>query len=113
VDIRYLVKLEGRWVYSLHEVSHPALYQTVFTSPQLELIGLDEAQWSKIQRRSLLRRMPPKASIGEQFIFAGFEISTLIFYVYRWGSSERKFLPTCVLCSLIRSIIALFSPRYR
>ena len=35
----------------LHEVSEPTLYATPFTSPQLELIELDEAQWVKFQRR--------------------------------------------------------------
>jgi transposase InsO family protein len=63
----------------LREVSHPTLYQTVFASPQLELIELDDAQWIKVQQRSLRGRTPQKISIGEQLIFAGFEISALIF----------------------------------
>jgi hypothetical protein len=32
----------------LHEVSHPTVYRTRSASPQLELIELDEAQWSKV-----------------------------------------------------------------
>jgi transposase InsO family protein len=63
----------------LHEVSQPTLYQTVFASPQLELIELDDAQWIKVQQRSWSQRTPQKTSIGEQLIFAGFEISALIF----------------------------------
>ena len=63
----------------LHEVSQPTLYQTVFASPQLELIELDDAQWIKVQQRSLSWRTPQKTSIGEQLSFAGFEISALIF----------------------------------
>jgi hypothetical protein len=59
--------------------SQPTLYQTVFTSPQLELIELDDAQWIKVQQRSWSQRTPQKTSIGEQLIFAGFEISALIF----------------------------------
>ena len=35
----------------LQEVSEPTLYATLFTSPQLELIELDDAQWRKCQRR--------------------------------------------------------------
>jgi hypothetical protein len=35
----------------LHEVSEPTLDATHFTSPQLELIELDAAQWIKCQRR--------------------------------------------------------------
>ena len=62
----------------LHEVSHPAFYQTVFASPQLELIELDDTQWLKVQQRSLLRRTLQQTSSGEQLIFAGFEISALI-----------------------------------
>jgi transposase InsO family protein len=64
-----------RW---LREVSQPTLYQTVFASPQLELIELDDAQWIKVQQRSWSQRTPQKTSIGEQLIFAGFEISALI-----------------------------------
>ena len=63
----------------LREVSQPTLYQTVFASPQLEPIELDDAQWIKVQQRSWSQRTPQKTSIGEQLMFAGFEISALIF----------------------------------
>jgi transposase InsO family protein len=63
----------------LHEVSHPTLYQTVFASPQLELIELDDAQWIKVQQRALRRRTPQQTSRAEQLLFAGFEISALLF----------------------------------
>jgi hypothetical protein len=63
----------------LHEVNHPTFYQTLFASPQLELIELDDTQWLKVQQRSVLRRTRQKTSRGEQLIFAGFEISALIF----------------------------------
>ena len=62
-----------------HAVSHPTFYQTVFASPQLELIELDDTQWLKVQQRSLLRRTLQKPCSGEQLIFAGFKISALIF----------------------------------
>ena len=35
----------------LQVVSEPTFYTTPFTSPQLELIELDDAQWVKFQRR--------------------------------------------------------------
>jgi hypothetical protein len=63
----------------LREVSQPTLYETVFASPQLELIELDDAQWIKVQQRSWSWRTPQKTSIGEQLSLAGFEISALIF----------------------------------
>ena len=67
----------------LWEVSHPTLYHTKFASPQLELIGLDGAQWIKVQQRALLRRTPQKTARGEQLLFAGFEISALIFLCFQ------------------------------
>jgi transposase InsO family protein len=67
----------------LREVSHPTVYRTVYASPQLELIELDDEQWRKIQQRCLFRRPPSKTSIGEQLTFAGFEISALIFLCFQ------------------------------
>jgi hypothetical protein len=54
----------------LREVSHPMLYHTVFASPQLELIELDDAQWIKVQQRSFARRTKRITAIGEQLAFA-------------------------------------------
>jgi len=67
----------------LREVGHPTVYRTVYASPQLELIELDDEQWRKIQPRCLFRRPPSKTSIGEQLSFAGFEISALIFLCFQ------------------------------
>jgi transposase InsO family protein len=67
----------------LREVSHPTVYRTVYASPQLELIELDDEQWRKIQQRCLSRRPPSKTSIGEQLSFVGFEISALIFLCFQ------------------------------
>ncbi len=64
----------------LREVSHPMLYHTVFASPQLELIELDDAQWIKVQQRSFARRTKRITAIGEQLAFAGLETSALIFF---------------------------------
>jgi hypothetical protein len=35
----------------IHGLSDPTLYTTPFTSPQLELIELDDAPWVKFQQR--------------------------------------------------------------
>ena len=40
----------------LREVSQPTLYHTIFASPQMELIELDDAQWIKVQQRAMHRR---------------------------------------------------------
>jgi transposase InsO family protein len=64
----------------LREVSQPTLYHTVFASPQLELIELDDAQWIKVQQRSLYRRIKLMTAMGEQLAFVGWETSALIFF---------------------------------
>ena len=64
----------------LREVSHPTLYTTVFASPQLELIELDDAQWIKVQQRVWHRRTPRMTSIGEQLPLAGLGTSALVFF---------------------------------
>jgi transposase InsO family protein len=64
--------------YRLRAVSQPTLSQTVFASPQLERIELDDTQWIKVQQRSWSQRTPQQTSRGEQLLFAGFEISALI-----------------------------------
>jgi putative transposase len=64
----------------LREVSQPLLYHTVFASPQLELIELDDAQWIKVQQRSFARRRKRITAIGEQLAFAGLGTSALMFF---------------------------------
>ena len=56
------------------------LYHTVFASPQLELIELDDAQWIKVQQRSFTRRTQRITAIGEQLAFAGLGTSALTFF---------------------------------
>jgi hypothetical protein len=63
----------------LREVSHPMLYHTVFASPQLELIELDDAQWSKVQQRAFTRRTQRITARGEQLAFVGLRASALSF----------------------------------
>ena len=64
----------------LHEVSHPLLYHTVFASPQMELIELDDAQWIKVQQRSFTKRTLRITARGEQLAFVGLGSSALIFF---------------------------------
>ena len=63
----------------LREVSQPTLYHTIFASPQMELIELDDAQWIKVQQRALQRRTPRRTTLGEQLMLAGIETSALLF----------------------------------
>jgi hypothetical protein len=63
----------------LHDVSHPMVYHTVFASPQLELIELDDAQWLKVQQRAFQRRTPRRTTLSEQLMLAVLEISALLF----------------------------------
>jgi hypothetical protein len=55
----------------LHDGSHPMVYHTVFASPPLERIELDEAQGIKVQQRAFQRRTPRRTTLGEQLTLAG------------------------------------------
>lgn len=50
----------------LRDVSHPTVYPTVFASPQLELLELDETQWLKVQQRAAQHRMRRVFQTAEQ-----------------------------------------------
>jgi putative transposase len=50
----------------LRDVNAPLLYMTPFTSPQLELIELDDEQWRKCQRRPLSIYSRRRAMVPEQ-----------------------------------------------
>jgi hypothetical protein len=76
------------------------LYHTVFASPQLELIELDDAQWIKVQQRALQRRMQRRTTLGEQLMLAGIETSALIFLCLQAvGDVGRNCFPhvSCVM----------------
>ena len=84
----------------LREVSQPTLYHTMFASPQLELIELDDTQWIKVQQRALRRRTHLMLSIGEQLTLAGLGTSALVaLYVQALGEAGRTFFPyvSCVM----------------
>jgi hypothetical protein len=50
----------------LKAVTRPKLYQTAYTSPQLELIELDETQWHKVRPRPMYSRRQPKGPFAKQ-----------------------------------------------
>jgi hypothetical protein len=84
----------------LRDVSHPMLYHTVFASPQLELIELDDAQWIKVQQRALQRRTQRRTTLGEQLTLVGLETSALfLLYLQAFGDVGRTFFPhvSCVM----------------
>ena len=84
----------------LREVSHPMLYHTVFASPQLELIELDDAPWLKVQQRALQRRTQRRITLGEQLTLVGLETSALILlYLQALGDVGRNCFPymSCVM----------------
>src|SRR5262249_4549400 len=71
IEYRETLIARYRWAYDprqkrLREVSHPRLYCTMFASPQLELIELDDTQWIKVQQRSFARRRQRITTIEEQ-----------------------------------------------
>jgi len=84
----------------LREVSQPTLYHTIFASPQLELIELDDTQWIKVQQRALQRRTHLMMFRGEQLMLAGLGTSALVaLYVQALGEVGRTFFPhvSCVM----------------
>ena len=54
----------------LQGMSHPTLYTTRFTPPQLELIELDDEQWVKFQQR-------PSRAYGKRITMLGQQLSLL------------------------------------
>jgi hypothetical protein len=66
---RYRCRLERRST-KLCKISHPKLYATPFASPQLELLELDDAQWTKIARRpEYVKRRLSLAAAARQLAF--------------------------------------------
>jgi transposase InsO family protein/transposase len=86
--------------HRLRMVSHPTVYATAFTSPQLMLIELDETQWIKVHQRPVGQRRHRRAPLAEQLSFVGLEASALIFlYLQAIGVVGENFFPhvSCVL----------------
>ena len=84
----------------LREVSQPTLYHTIFASPQMELIELDDTQWIKVQQRALQRRTHLRMPMGEQLTLAALGTSALLaLYVQALGEVGRICFPhvSCVM----------------
>ena len=58
-------------------MSEPRLYTMAFTSPQLELIELDDEQWVKFQRRPPKTYTKRTAMIGQQLSWLDLGTSAL------------------------------------
>ena len=83
----------------LREVSHPMLYRTMFASPQLELIELDDTQWIKVQQRSFARRTQRITAIEEQLAFGLGTAALMFFYLQVLEEVGRTCFPhvSCVM----------------
>jgi hypothetical protein len=67
---------------NISSISRPKLYKTVFTSPQLELLELDDAQWQKIVRRpEYAKRSTALATAVRQLAFDLPLMSWLFFWL--------------------------------
>jgi hypothetical protein len=63
---RYTCQLD-RHTRTLHGVSEPNLYRSLYTGPQIEMIELDDEQWLKVTHRPpYAPRKKMQKSIAEQ-----------------------------------------------
>ncbi len=67
----------------LHVVSEPTLYASPFTSPQLELIELDDAQWVKCQQRPSKHYTRRIAMLPQQLPLLDLGASALILLAFQ------------------------------
>lgn len=89
LHVEYQHTLLARYHYDLKRgstkissVSRPRLYKTVFASPQLELLELDDSQWQKIvQRPEYAKRRTPLATAARQLAFDLPLMSWLFFWL--------------------------------
>ena len=69
----------------------PTLYHTMFASPQLELLELDDTQWIKVQQRAWHRRTHLMLSLGKQLPLARLGTAALVsLYVQALGEVGRN-----------------------
>jgi len=84
----------------LQAVSHPTVYTTAFTSPQLMLVELDETQWLKVHQRPAGQRRQRRGALAEQLPLVGLEASALIcLWLQSIGGMGQNFFPnvSCVM----------------
>jgi hypothetical protein len=67
----------------LQSVSDPTLYPTLFTSPQLELIELDDTQWRKWQRRPARSYTKRRAMFPQQLSLLVCKALALILWAFK------------------------------
>jgi transposase InsO family protein/transposase len=69
----------------LQSISEPRLYVTPFTSPQLELIELDDEQWRKFQQRPARTYTKRLAMLPQQLSLLDFKALALIILALKAG----------------------------
>ena len=93
----------------LREVSHPLVYHTMFASPQLELIELDDTQWLKIQQRAFTRRTQRRMAREEQLAFVGLGTASVdVLRLTGFGGGGENLLPRAGRCWGLCRYRALF-----
>jgi hypothetical protein len=69
----------------LRSISEPRLYATPFTSPQVELIELDDEQWRKFQRRPARTYTKRIAMLPQQLCLLDFKALALVILALKAG----------------------------
>lgn len=80
---RYTCRLD-RGTRTLQKVSEPRLYRTLFASPQLELLELDDEQWLKVLHRPPYAPRRSRHAWARQLVLINLELALwLLFPVLR------------------------------
>jgi putative transposase len=92
LSIAYQQTLLARYRYQydarrgqLRSISEPRLYATPFTSPQVELIELDDEQWRKFQRRPARTYTKRIAMLPQQLCLLDFKALALVILALKAG----------------------------
>lgn len=76
---RYRYRLE-RHSSTIASISYPKLYRTQFASPQLELLELDDTQWTKIARRPEYARRRATLTAAARQLALDFPLVSWLFF---------------------------------
>ena len=88
----------------LQGVSEPTLYTTPFTSPQLELIELDDEQWRKFQRRPARNLHEAYSHVrAATFLARSWHLRTVSLGLKSDMKGGEIGLPKCVHCHVAKS----------
>jgi transposase InsO family protein len=74
-------------------IGEVTLYQTPYTSPQLELLELDDEQWLKVYQRSYQRRRRHILQAAEQLPLSGLRASALLFCYFLAEEVGKNIFP--------------------